>query len=218
MGRRLAHTPGLGLRERKKLLTRQAITDTAHAMFLERGYDNVTVAEIADAANVSANTVFGYFPSKEDLVFDDSAEVREALVERIRHRPPGETPLRTMVAVMREMICVSGSSAVTDLDRLHRMVGTSVTLQSRLARMWEQFEESLAEALAEEFGEGPHSPRPSVLAAQLILVFRMMASERFLGYLRAHTEPAQPAALEEWLSVTIELIGQGIADYAPRRG
>jgi hypothetical protein len=117
---------------------------------------------------------------------------------------------------MREMISLSGSTAAADLDRLHRMVGTSVTLQSRLARMWEQFEESLAEALAEEFGEGPHSPRPSVLAGQLILIFRMMASERFLGYLRAHTEPAQPAALEEWLSVTAELIGKGIADCAPR--
>ena len=65
-----------GLRERKKQLTRQAILDTAQAMFRERGYDGVTVAEIADAVNIAAKTVFVYFPSKEDLVFDGEAEMR----------------------------------------------------------------------------------------------------------------------------------------------
>ena len=214
---RLDQAAPLGLRERKKQMTRQAILETAQAMFDERGYDHVTVAEIADAVNISANTVFGYFPAKDDLVFDCAGDLQQTLVDHIRCRPPGQTPLRTMAAAMREMISTTTSSVVTELERLHRTVNASPTLRSRMTLMWDQFEQALADALAEETGEGPHAPRPSVAAAQLILIFRMTASERFLHYLRARSEPTERAALEEWLAVTVELIGGGIADYAPRR-
>src|SRR5882757_3179526 len=91
-----ASGPRLGLRERKKLMTRVNILRAAQEMFAERGFDHVTVAEIADAVNVSPKTVFVYFPAKEDMVFDGEAEMRERLVERIRSRAPGETPLEAM--------------------------------------------------------------------------------------------------------------------------
>src|SRR4051794_40170714 len=115
----------LGLRERKKLMTRRAILETAQAMFAERGYDNVTVSEIADAVNISAKTVFVYFPSKEDLVFDGEDQMRSMLQARIRDRPPGQTPLDAMATAVRELMSLSGSRVVDDLDRLHRMVGDS---------------------------------------------------------------------------------------------
>ncbi|MGQ0480345.1 MAG: TetR/AcrR family transcriptional regulator [Pseudonocardia sp.] len=251
-----------GLRERKKLRTRRAILETAQAMFVERGYDNVTVTEIAYAVGLSAKTVFSYFPSKEDLVFDRDLEMRALLRDRIRDRAPGRTPLDALVGLLRELIAEAeqgasdpeidterglsereidterglsereidterglseresdtGSRATEELGRLHRMVGDSATLQSRLRLMWEQFEQEVAEVLADEAGEPRHAPRPRVVAAQLLLIFRLMSSDHLLGYLQAHSRPFQRAALETWLQISVELIGGGIADHARRPG
>ena len=77
------HVPGEGLRERKKRLMRQLISDTATAMFLERGFDEVRVAEVAAACGVSEKTVYNYFPTKESLLLDReegmAADIRRAL-------------------------------------------------------------------------------------------------------------------------------------------
>src|SRR5882757_310669 len=208
--------PRLGLRERKTLMTRQAILDTAHALFGERGYDNVTVAEIADAVNIAAKTVFVYFPSKEDLVFCGEEEMRERVVARIRDRAPGETPLAAMGSLMRELMAESGDQVVLDLQRWRRMTGDSAVLQSRMRLHWERLEDALAEQLSDEAGEGRHAPLPRVAAAQLSLVFRLMASGEVLGYVRAHPEVAQRAALEDWLDSMLGMIGGGIRGYGRR--
>src|SRR5919206_1939632 len=78
-----------GLRERKKRRTREAIADAAMRLFAERGFDTVTVADVARAADVSEKTVFNYFPAKEDLVFAGGTDRRAALLEAIRTRPAG---------------------------------------------------------------------------------------------------------------------------------
>src|SRR5919204_1263521 len=83
-----------GLRERKKLQTRQRIADVARRLFAERGFDSVTVAEVARAADVSEATVFNYFPTKEDLFYSGMETFEAQLVEAIRARPAGETVLR----------------------------------------------------------------------------------------------------------------------------
>src|SRR5215218_1831082 len=82
-----------GLRERKKRQTRQLIADTARRLFEERGFDGVTVAEIARTADVAEKTVFNYFPSKEDLFYSRLEAFEEELLEAIRARQPGETVL-----------------------------------------------------------------------------------------------------------------------------
>src|ERR1700761_6215534 len=123
---------GIGLRERKKLMTRKAILEVAETMFAERGFDNVTVAEIADAVNISAKTLFVYFPSKDDLVFADEDRVRDTVVAHIRDRAVGQTPLDAMGDLLREMMTASGARAVADLDRLLRMVGDNAVLRSRM--------------------------------------------------------------------------------------
>src|SRR5436853_609935 len=77
-----------GLRERKKRKTRESIANAAARLFTERGFEVVTVAEVARAAEVSEQTVFNYFPTKEDLVFDRDAEVEESLVRLVCELEP----------------------------------------------------------------------------------------------------------------------------------
>ena len=81
-----------GLRERKKALTRQLIADTAARLFAERGYENVAVGDVAREADVAEQTVYNYFPTKEQLVTDREQEIREQLDRLIRSRPRGSTP------------------------------------------------------------------------------------------------------------------------------
>lgn len=80
----------MGLREAKKLQTRQAIAAAAMGLFVRRGFDHVTVGEIAREAGVSEKTVFNYFPTKEDIFFDEVPEQMEELVEAIRDREPAD--------------------------------------------------------------------------------------------------------------------------------
>src|ERR671923_2890529 len=81
----------LGLRERKKQQTRQLIAETARRLFTERGFQRVTVAEIARAAEVSEQTVFNYFPTKEDLVYWRLESFEEELLAAVRERKAGES-------------------------------------------------------------------------------------------------------------------------------
>src|SRR4029077_11104653 len=83
---------GTGLRERKKALTRQLIADTAARLFAARGYENVAVGDVAREADVAEQTVYNYFPTKEQLVTDREQEIRERLCLLIASRPPGSTP------------------------------------------------------------------------------------------------------------------------------
>src|SRR2546429_6454657 len=86
----------MGLRECKKLRTRQEIADKAMQLFVARGFDHVTVAEVAAAAGVSEKTVFNYFPTKEDLFFDEVPARQAALLAAIRGRAPGESILAAL--------------------------------------------------------------------------------------------------------------------------
>src|SRR5215472_18980700 len=83
----------LGMRERKKQRTRQLIRDTAVRLFMERGFDQVTIAEIAREADVSEATVFNHFPAKEDLVYGQMEVFEQELLEAVRDRPPGQSAL-----------------------------------------------------------------------------------------------------------------------------
>src|SRR5579864_9843477 len=85
-----------GLRERKKLQTRRHIFEVARRLFDERGFESVTVAEIARAADVSEVTVFNYFPTKEDLFYGGMQFFEEQLLEAVRDRPRGETPVKAL--------------------------------------------------------------------------------------------------------------------------
>src|SRR3954471_24179628 len=93
----------VGLRESKKARTRQAISDVATQLFAAHGFERVTIAQIAAAADVSVKTVFNYFPTKEDLFFDRADELLEGLLRTIRERPPGTT----ITAALHELMAAN---------------------------------------------------------------------------------------------------------------
>src|SRR5690349_6126904 len=92
------------LRERKKQATRQRISDVATGLFVERGFDEVTVAEVARAADVSAMTVFNYFPRKEDLFLDRIPQAVDMFTEAVRQRDPAQSPLAALRALALQLL------------------------------------------------------------------------------------------------------------------
>jgi AcrR family transcriptional regulator len=150
-----------GLRESNKARTRLAISDVATRLFVERGFEHVTVAEVAEAARVSVKTVFNYFSSKEELYFDRADDVLDALVQAVRERPQGTTKLEALRAVLagrRVPFDEQGWRALSDPEQYQRFrefVATehaAPALRARRLVIAEQWIEPLADVFEEELG------------------------------------------------------------------
>ncbi|MGV2902204.1 TetR/AcrR family transcriptional regulator [Microbacterium sp. AGC62] len=143
----------LGRRERKKAATRKAISDVATMMFLERGFDNVSIREVADAADVSPTTVFAHFPQKEALVFDEDDEQRDRLVSTVRDRPTGTTINRAIHDFYTAELRANVDEHGNDVTRVFlRFLNETPALRDYAAKMWLRHEDALADAIAEELG------------------------------------------------------------------
>lgn len=119
-----------GLRERKKRQTREAIAKTALGLFAERGYDAVTVADVAEAAQVAVTTVFNYFKTKEDLFFGAFTPPTEILAERLRERAPGVGPVAVVRTLLLEALERMSEWAADDPHtRIHQTLAASPSLQ-----------------------------------------------------------------------------------------
>ena len=137
-----------GLRERKKQQTRLTLLDVAGRMFAERGYDGVTVAEIADAANISVKTLFTYFDSKEDLAFAGKSDLRDALVSAVEQRASGTSVITAAASTLQAMAAQNSAAGEIDgVEGFPRFYGESLALRSRVRRMWEDFEETIAHSI-----------------------------------------------------------------------
>jgi AcrR family transcriptional regulator len=162
---------GIGLRERKKQQTRQLLWETARHLFIERGFENVTVAEIARAADVSEPTVFNYFPRKEDLVFSGMEIFEDALLDAIRSRPPGDTILAAFARFIVEPrgLLVAGNKRASDeLLKVSRMITSSSSLLARERQILAHYTDSLAKLISDETNAAPDDPRPYVVATALV--------------------------------------------------
>ncbi len=148
-----------GRRERKKAQTRQALSDAAVRLFTERGFDNVGVREVAEAADVSLSTLFKHFPNKEALVFDLDADVESALVAAVRGRAPGQSVLHAL----REHMVDTRTAVRTD-DPTFVLVESTPALRDYARRMWSRHEKALATALADATGLAPDAPAVAGLA------------------------------------------------------
>ena len=152
-----------GLRERRKQETRQAISDVATEMFVARGFDEVTIAQVADAAGVAKMTVTNYFPRKEDLVFDRAEGVVRSLAGVFATRAPGESLLAAIRRDYAERIARSDPTLGLSSPAFARMVGSSPVLASRGLEMLYQRERALGDAIAAE--TGADDPQQRIVAA-----------------------------------------------------
>ena len=189
----------LGLRERKKERTRRLIADTAWRLFADRGFEQVTVAEVARQAEVAVATVFNYFPTKEDLFFFRLEAFGAHLVEAVATRAAGEPVL---VAFRHHLLESGGLLAQVEagdlqaLERLrtvNRVIAASPALQAREQQAFAPTAEALADRLAAETGAPADDLRPQVAANALVGVQRAL-----VGYTRrrvlADEEPTRLAA------------------------
>ncbi|MEU8760094.1 TetR family transcriptional regulator [Streptomyces sp. NPDC048659] len=161
-----------GLRARKKERTRDAIGDAAVSLFLERGFDGVSVNDIAAAAEVSKPTLFRYFPTKEDLVLHRFADHQGEAARVVRDRASGVEPVAALHRHFRDGLDrhdpVTGLTDHPEVVAFHRLVFDTPSLAGRLTRYQLEDEEALAGAL----GEGIQA---RLLAAQVLAVQRVLA-------------------------------------------
>jgi AcrR family transcriptional regulator len=176
----------LGLRATKKARTRAAISEIATSLFVARGFENVTVAEIAAAADVSVKTVFNYFATKEDLFFDRTDEVLDGLVATIRERPPGTTITAAVHGLLTENFLPFpglGWGALRDPDGYERIRAHQATeeaspaLRARRLVIVSGWIDGLASLLAEEAGLRPGDLRARVFATLLMTTMGMRQRE-----------------------------------------
>jgi AcrR family transcriptional regulator len=174
-----------GLRERKKLQTRQLIAETARRLFAERGFESVTVADVARAADVSEATVFNYFPTKEDLFYSGLEAFEEELLTAIRERDSGESVL---TAFGRLVLEPRGLLAAKDPESVER--------------------------LAEETRADAGDVRPWVAANALMGVHRALVHRTRRAIVAGARNPQLARQVRTQGKQALALLEDGLGDYA----
>jgi len=206
-----------GLRERKKQQTRQEIFEASQRLFAKHGFEAVTVAAIARAADVSAMTVFNYFPTKEDLFYAGMQFFEERLVQAVRDRTHGESALK---AFRRRVLEGAENLAVKQrIDAIltaGRAMASSPSLRAREREIVDEFTRGLAEVLAEETRSSPDDVEPLLAAAIL-----MAAHRALVAHTRARVAAGRRGAelVEDFRKQGRRAFGRlerGLGDYAIR--
>jgi AcrR family transcriptional regulator len=202
-----------GLRERKKRATRDAIATTARRLFAERGFDEVTVAQIAVAADVSEKTVFNHFATKEDLVFAGGEERSSQLRAAIASRPAGTSVLAVFRANTEAMLDTIAAGAGDDRLVVPRIVRDSPTLQKRLAVGWEQEAATLVAVVAEATGADADDLVPAVVARTLAWTLITIFRAAFDGLLAGEDPTELAARLKPQAARAYDQLAAGLGDY-----
>jgi AcrR family transcriptional regulator len=177
-----SETPGL--RERKRLRTRLTIARAALELFDRQGFDDTTIPQIAEAADVSPRTVSSYFPNKEDLAFPDSQEAIESLDSRLRERRPGETTADALRDWVRTWTREEAGN-VEERRAQRRVIAGDDRLRAYQQRFTLQAQRAIAESIARDLGVSADDLEPRLAAAATI------ASLELVG------EHLEPVALSE---------------------
>ena len=208
----------VGLRERKKQQTRQQIYEAARKLFETRGFDRVSVAEVARAADVSEVTVFNYFPTKEDLLYGGMEFFEEQLIEAVRTRPKGESAVkafrRRLLAGAERLETKQTADAILKGAQL---ISASPSLVAREREIVERFTARLAEVLAQETGADAEDVEPLVVASVLMATHRTL-----VGHVRRRVIAGQRGArlAEDYRAQArsaFARLERGLAGYAVRK-
>ena len=210
-----------GLRERKKRLMRQQLSDTATQMFLERGFDAVRVTEIAEACGVSEKTVFNYFPTKESLILDRMESTMASL--RTGLAGPGASPVEAALRILDDELGAMTSwlarqddpvQASATIQRFGTLIRATPSLRACQSDMIDQFVAVAAEIMAERAGMSPHDPEPQITATALLGLWRIQ-SRGLSKYLDGTRTPAQVhQAVTADVHRAAQLIDTGLSSFA----
>src|SRR5882757_5137760 len=210
-----------GLRERRKRATRQLLIDTATAMFLEHGFDAVTVAQIAEVCEVSPTTVFNYFPTKESLVLDLPDDLLAAL--RAALADPETTPLEGLARILAGELdnLTSWLDAQDDkawaaeaVQRFETMVHDTPALQAHHRDMLQQMTAAACEVLADRTELDPRDPEPQIGAAALLGLWSVQVNST-RKYLDGRRNAVQlHAAVTAEVRRAAHLLDVGLAAFA----
>ncbi|CAM5542592.1 hypothetical protein MAUB1S_09064 [Mycolicibacterium aubagnense] len=178
-----------GHRDRKKQETRQAISNVATLLFVERGFDQVSVTDVAREAGVARKTVFNYFARKEDLVFDREDELRELVRKALSDRG-GQAPVQTFQSLMRKLVDEQHPVfRITDRPiQFWRMVAESPALTARACELQVTLADDLAAIMSDAAGR-PRSDPAAHLAATMLMATLVVGYREALNAFRANRKP-----------------------------
>ena len=211
----------LGLRERKKQRTRQLIADTARRLFAERGFEAVPVSEVAREAEVSEATVFNYFPTKEDLVYDRLEAFEEELLSSIRERQPGESVIQAFgrfVTTPRGLLAARDPEQVEYLAAITRMIIESPALLAREQQIYAKYTDALATLLMTETGASPGDVQPWVVARTLVGLHQAIVDYSRREILSGTRNPTLARRVRRQTQQALNLLADGLAEYGTRNG
>lgn len=195
----------LGLRERKKQQTRDTIARVALELFAERGYDETTLAAIAEAANVSPRTIFAYYESKEDILLRDEGVFIDRLKQMLEERAPGTTTIDSI----RGFFASIDPEPPDEQARLRKkIVSGTPALQMRMNAEHARLEPMLVESIARDLGAGPGDMRPLLIAASMTAAFMSVRDRLFEA--EAGGEPMSHEQAFEILDQVLEFTRAGV--------
>jgi AcrR family transcriptional regulator len=212
-----ATTETEGLRERKKRQTRETIAQAAMELFMAHGFDEVTVADVARAADVSQKTVFNYFPTKEDLVLVGGQERRAALIEAIRSRPRGASLVKPFRNATMDFIDAVERGPVDPIVAVPRLVAGSRTLRERLFLGWEEEAATLSPLIAEETQAADGDLVPAVVTRTLAWTHRLVFRAAFTRLLAGEDHREVAADLRRQARRAYDQLERGLGGYGVKR-
>lgn len=213
----------LGLRDLKKQQTRERIVDAARQLFAERGFDKVTVADIAREAQVSPATVFNYFPSKEDVFYSPLDAFGERLIDAIRSRDTGEPVVTTFRRYLEDnggllaRVHAGDGDALQKVRAINQVIADSPTLQARERQALAYTTDRLAALLAEQDGAGPDDVHAYVAANALMGVHRALVGLVRRRVLADDNMPQLVADVRDLSDRAFALLEKGLGGYGVSR-
>jgi AcrR family transcriptional regulator len=215
----MTETQNPGLRQRKKQRTRELVAETARRLFVERGFERVRVAEVAEAAEVSEATVYNYFPTKEDLVFWRLEAFERELLDAVAAREPGRSFLNAFgdfVLQRRGLLAETDPQAIELLVGIARMISESSALLAREREIFDRFTGSLADLFAAETGAGAGDVEPWVAANSMMGVHRALVDHTRARIIAGDRNPALAKAVRARGKRGISALERGFAGYGAR--
>ncbi len=195
----------LNRQTRKRLATRQKISDAATGLFITHGFDQVTIGEIAEAADVSRMTVFNHFARKEDMFFDLDEAGREDILSALREKEPGMPPVEALRLFAHRAIAEQRPYVRFFQDGSERFIKTvrgSEALKARARAIRDELSEALRVAFTESVHRPPLDPAAGLAATMLLAVWTVALNEGYRAYEMGH-------GVEKAKKIFLELVDQG---------